>query len=474
MCFQRFTSSRAISKNDVGKPFSAEKLSVNASIDHLLVNPYNIKHVFTNNKFISFDLNYLYYKDTNPTNYKNSFFDENYDFLNEELTRSRKLTPIKTWVGKFDYSNQINDKVKFETGIKGAFSTFDNDVSVENYISNNWVIDPTLTSHSYLVENIYAAYLGLDYTINEKRSSKFGLRYDYTDSQLDTDTEGIVVYKQYGKIFPTVFLNRKFNDDLNMNFSYTKRITRPTFNEMAPFVILWDPNTFTSGNVEIQPGFSNSIKYDINYKSTIFSLQYTHEDSSIARFQVTYDDVNDRVILRSENLDYVKTFSGTVGLPVKIANWWRTQNNFIYTNQKIRTPESADETINLSIDNFTVNSTNSFKFSDSFLGEITALYTGPNYNGTSRSKEFYRIDIGLQKKFSNKWGSLRFAINDVFDSFKFNRITDIPSQNLTIVSNFKFSHRTFSLTYSRNFGNAKLKSQRKRQTGSEEERRRAN
>jgi len=82
---------------------------------------YNIRHNFKENKFISFDIDYLYYKDRNPINYKNTFFDENYTFLYDELSRSRKFTPIETWVSKFDYSNKINDNVKFEAGIKVHF-----------------------------------------------------------------------------------------------------------------------------------------------------------------------------------------------------------------------------------------------------------------------------------------------------------------------------------------------------------------
>ncbi len=434
---------------------------------------YNIKHNFTEDKFISFDIDYLYYIDRNPINYKNTFFDENHNFSYDDLTRSRKLTPIKTWVSRFDYSNQINEKVKFEIGIKGALSTFDNDVSVENLTNIDWIVDPSLTSNSELVENIYATYVALDYVINDKWSSKFGLRYEYTDSQLDTDTEGTVVDRQYGKIFPTAFLNRKFSDDLNMNFSYTMRITRPTFNEMAPFVILLDPNTFISGSVDIQPATSNSIKYDINYKSTLFSLQYTHEDASIARFQITYDEINDRIIMKSENLDYVKTFSATLGLPIRISNWWRTQNNLIFTMRDVGIFRN-DETENFTLGDFSLNTTSSFKLSDSFTGEITAFYRGPRYNGSSKSKKLYRVDVGIQKKLGDKWGSLRFAVNDVFDSFLITGVTELPDQNLKRSFNLKFSHRTFSLTYSRNFGNSKLKSARKRGAGSEEERRRVN
>ena len=109
---------------------------------HFGVN-YNLKHNFAEDKFISFDIDYLYYKDNNPTNYENSFFDENRTFLNTEFLRSGKLTPIKTWVSKFDYSNKVNEKIKVEVGIKGTFSEFENDVIVENLIGNDWIIDPT-------------------------------------------------------------------------------------------------------------------------------------------------------------------------------------------------------------------------------------------------------------------------------------------------------------------------------------------
>jgi len=203
-------------------------------------------------------------------------------------------------------------------------------------------------------------------------------------------------------------------------------------------------------------------------------MQYTHEDSPIARWQITYDTINDRVIMRTENLDYTKTFSATLGLPLKVSDWWRAQNNLIYTSQDIREYNSNDKANNLSINIFSINSTSSFKLSDSFTAEITAFYRGPSYSGSAKNNEFYRADIGIQKKFGDKWGSLRFAANDVFDSSEWKSVTDVPDQNLTIARNFKFSHRTFSLTYSRSFGNSKVKSSRNRETGSEEERRRVN
>jgi outer membrane receptor for ferrienterochelin and colicin len=203
-------------------------------------------------------------------------------------------------------------------------------------------------------------------------------------------------------------------------------------------------------------------------------LQYSHEDSPIAEYQATYDAENNRVIYRSENLDYSKIFSVMVGLPIKITDWWRTQNNLIYTYQDLRAFNSNKEPYNLSMGNFMANNLSLFKLSNSLSAEISSKYVGSKYDGTQKREKYYIIDLGIQKKFSNNWGSLKFGIDDIFDSNKWVTITDIPENNLQIMDDFKFTQRTFKLTYSRSFGNRKLKSSRKRNKDFEEERRRVN
>ncbi|GAB5398816.1 MAG: outer membrane beta-barrel family protein [Aureisphaera sp.] len=433
----------------------------------------NVKHNFNEDEFLSLDVDYLFYEFDNPTNYANSFFDADRVFQNTEFLRSGKFTPITTWVGKIDYSNKFGEKLKLEVGFKGTQSDFENDVSVENLINEVWVSDLTLTNKSNLDESILAGYAAADYTIDDKTSMKAGVRYEYTDSKLDTDTQGTVVDREYGIWFPSVFLQRKITEDLGMNLSYSKRITRPTFNDLAPFVIFFDPNTFLSGNASLQPAISNTVKYDINYKSYFLSFQYTDQDESIANFQESIDEETGRLIFEAANLDYTRTFSIIAGIPVKIAPWWRTQNNVNYFKQKVRAFYNGVP-VEQDLGNFSANSSHSFKISDSFSAELSGFYNGPGFFGTARYNEVYGINIGLQKQFGEKWGTLRASLNDALDSVEFVGGTDLPDQNIRTRNTFDFSNRTFTITYSRNFGNSKLKSSRNRETGSEDERRRVN
>lgn len=432
---------------------------------------YNIKHNFTEDHFLSLDLDYLYYQDKNPTNYDNTFFDEDRNFSYNELSRSDKYTPINIFVGKLDHSFTWK-ALKVETGIKGIQTHFENDIVVENFDGTAWLTDPSLTNYSELDESIYAAYGAVDVTLNEKTSVKAGLRYEYTNSQLETNTQGRVVDRQYGLFFPSLAFNRKLNDNFNLNLSWSRRITRPTFNDLAPFVILLDPNTFISGNASLQPAISNSYKFDIGYKSSILSFNYTDEESTIASFQERIDEETGRLIFEAANLDFTKTMGVTLGFPLKITPWWRLQNNLNFIHQKIRGFYYEDP-IEFSLKILTANITQSFTISKSFTAELAGFYTSESFLGTARYDPFYRLDFGLQKKFGETGGSLKLAINDIFDSFEFRGGTNLPEQNLVTRNLFDFSAPTYTLTYSRTFGNKELKSS-ERKTGAEEERNRVN
>ena len=432
---------------------------------------FNVSHDFSEQKSLNFNLDYLYYKDNNPNDYINSYFDENAVFEADSITRSTKLTPIKTYVGALDYKTSPNEKLKLETGLKFTTSNFENDVAVEDLINNNWVADPTLTNKSFLDESIYAGYLSMELALTDKTGLKAGLRYEYTNSQLDTDTQGRVVDREYGEFFPTIYLNHTFNDTLSMNLSYSRRITRPTFNNLAPFVILLDPNTFISGNASLQPAISNSVKYSFNYRSAVLSFEYTNEDSSIASFQERLDEETGRLIFEASNLDYTRTFGVSLGFPWRIAGWWRMQNNLTYIRQKVRGFYN-ENAVEQSLGNFSINSSNSYEITESWSAELSGFYNSESFFGTAKYDAFYRIDSGISKKFGENGGTLKFTVRDIFDSFEFRGGTNLPEQDLRTQNLFDFSARTFLLTYTFNFGNKKLKSSRTRETGAETERRR--
>lgn len=429
----------------------------------------NLKHNLTENEFVSFDVDFLDFYNENPTDYTNAVFNGSNTFVGEELTESQKVTPIDIWVGKADYHKRFNENFSLDLGVKAVNSSFDNKVSVQMFEGDEWVSDPSLSSNSELVENIWAAYASADVKLGEKTSGKFGLRYEYTDSNLDTETDGRVVDRQFGRFFPSAYLSHNFNDNFGANVAYSRRITRPTFNEMAPFVYLIDPTTFFAGNVAIQPSFTDAYKLDLRYKTIFFSLQYSVQDSTIARFQQRYDPATNRLLLLSENLKNSKTLSLTVGFPIQLTKWWNVRANAMYFQQE-NNSYIEGEPIQLKKDYVQFNAAQSFKLPKGFSSELSFFYVGPRISGTLNFGQIYGLNWGLQKNLGGNWGSLRFNVNDVLNSVKLAASAEVPAQQLMYNGTFDFSQRTFMLTYSRNFGNQKVKSARQRKAVEESQR----
>lgn len=431
----------------------------------------NLQYKFKPYQMLSLDFDYLYYSDNNPNNYTNTYYNGLGSLLFDEQTRSGKITPINTWVGKADYTAQLGKKVNFGAGAKSTLSKFTNDVDVSKFKQSNWVPDNSLSAKYILNENIQAVYSSLDVTINNKTSVKLGLRYEYTNSNLGTTNVKNIVDRHYGKLFPSFFISHKINDSNAVNFSYSQRITRPTFNDLAPFTIFLDPNTFFTGNAALQPSFSDEIKADYTYKKYILSLAYSIQNNAIAEFQPKVDITTNKQYVTAENLDNLKTLSVSLSLPFDIAKWWTMQNNLIGAWQQINTSYNK---MPFRLQNliFNFNSSNSFKLSKEYSMEISGFFDAGGIYGTSQYKALGALNFGLQKKLNSNYGKFRFSVNDIFKSISYKTYVDMPNEHFYTRSDYNFSQRTFKLTYSKNFGNNSLKEKRERNTASEEERQR--
>ncbi len=433
----------------------------------------NLQHEFHPGTKLNFDVDYLVYEDENPNTYNTDFFDGDEVLLRNEDTRSDKFTPIGIGVAQLTFESELNDKWKYEGGAKAALSEFTNEVSVEVLENGDWQQVPRFTNKSDLQERIFAVYSSADFQANEKNSFKFGLRYEYTDSELDSEKDGRVVDREFGSLFPSIFYSHTINENQSLNASYTRRISRPTFDDMAPFAIFLDPNTYFFGNAALQPALSNNVKVDYRYKSYLFSIQYTYEDSSIVGFQDQITVEDNQQAFSPTNLKNTEILSGSLTLPFYIGEFWEMQNNANVFWIRLNSFYNGDPIQQMMV-SYGFNTNHTFKLPKDFSVELSAFYNSSGVFGLAEYQPVRGMGFGVQKRFANGGGVLRFNIADVFDSIFFRVGTNLPEQNFITDRRLDFSQRTFRISYSKNFGNNKLKASRRRGTGSEEERNRVN
>ncbi len=430
----------------------------------------NLKHEFNEDYSFSVDVDQIGYNSSNPTDYYQDYYDPQGNPTTSSQLRSRKDTGIDIFTTAVDFMGKISDRITIEAGGKGSFTSLGNNIIVDKLENGGWTVDNALTVDATMQENIGAGYVSSTIKASDKLDVQVGLRYEHTITNIDTETQKDVIDRNYGKWFPSLFLNHKINKNNSWVTSYSRRITRPSFFQLAPFVIFNDPNNFYSGNISLLPSFTDAMKLEYRHKSILFSLQYSHDKNSISLFQPKINSDNKQVST-AQNLSYKDNFSVVLSFPIQVTKWWDIQLNGMGSINKIKALYT-DDPLTLSITTFSVNGTQKFRIAKTITAEISGYYQSQSLYGIMEFGAMGSLDLGLEKKFANSY--VRISYNDMFGTNKMRMITNLPSENLDTYAKLDFETTILNVTYTLNFGNNKLKGRRSGKTGSKEEQERLN
>lgn len=417
---------------------------------------------------LTVNLDYIRYHNRQPVRYDNAYYDGGGAFLFRTYTRSGKETPIHLWVGAADYTKKLGKKAGMEAGLKLTRSTFTNSLSFEESRQGSWVTIKDQTVQYRLEEQYMAAYTAFNFTASEKTNLKGGLRYEYTTSNLGTTEVKNIVDRKYGNFFPSFYLAHKLNGKETVNFSFSRRITRPPFNALAPFTYYVDPSTLVTGNPTLQPAIANMLKADYMRKKLLFSVTYTKESRTITGFQPFTDSVTNKSVFSPENLRDQQILSALVALPVDVAKWWSLQLNMTGLGQQINAWYKKVP-VRLQQANLNVNIIQKFKLPKDWSAELSGFYRTRSLNGIFTTPAFGSLDVGIRKTLGKSRGTLVFNGSNILRTLVFKPYIFLPEQNLHSTNYMRFIGSTYKLTYTRSFGNTKLKERKERATASEEE-----
>lgn len=365
---------------------------------------------------------------------------------------------------KVDYEKDLKGIWGLETGGKASQvrSEYDqlgksgNELNVLNVDSNN-------TSQFNYIENIYASYFVITGSKEKKWDVDLGFRLEYTDIEGESETLLAGFKRGYLTLFPNMGMNYRVSDKSDISLSYTKRIGRPRYWQITPYIVKISEYNYEIGNPSLRPQNTNVYSVGYSWDKTVFAtLSFNHVTNNMT-YITDLDEETGITYNYMTNLNNIYNYSLNFVVPVPIKKWWKMNINLttFYNHQSSDFKE-------LGIDNklvsYMLNIQNYIDLPNKYKVELRGFYNGKNYWMTQLKEPMYQMSVGISKEFKKFNLGLTYQ-----DPFNWNESRGIINQRgLEADFYWKDESRLLKANFSYKFGNSKVKASRKRESASED------
>jgi outer membrane receptor protein involved in Fe transport len=363
-----------------------------------------------------------------------------------------------------DYVKPIGKEGKYELGLRSSFRNMINDYLVtERNAAGTYVPLVGLDNVFLYDENISAAY-GIIGNKSNRISYQAGLRAEWTDVKTTLQETQQVNPRKYMNFFPSAHITMDLANENAIQLSYSRRVRRPVYNDLSPFMTFSDSRNFSSGNPDLNPEFSDvfeigHIKY-FDKGSFTSSVYYRNTNGKIDRIRTVNTDGNS--INMPENLLWEKAFGTEFTSGYSPFKWWKLDFNFNLFHADID-GSNIRKTYKASTNSWFVRQTSRFMFSKNFDVQLRGNYEAPQKTAQGKRKSLSYVDFSMSKDVFKGNGTLNLNVLDVFNSRRLRSIT--TGNNFYTEAMFQQRRRQVNLTFNYRIKQAK---QAKKAVSSEE------
>ena len=416
---------------------------------------------------ISADLDYSKYNGSDGTAYANDYLYANGTPI-RPTNHIRNTTPAEIEIKAFkvDYNVSLTKSIKLETGVKSSWVKTDNDLRAEEYKANLWQNDVRRSNQFVYDENVNAAYANLNKQF-KNTSVQLGLRVEQTNSKGNLITTNTVVERSYWDFFPTLYVQQTLDKNNQLGFSYGRRIDRPSYDALNPFVYYLDQYTYNKGNPFLNPQYTHN--FEVSYtlmQKYLLSVNYSRVNDVIT--DVLLPDPSQKALYQTNaNIAKNISYGANLNIPVKVAKWWEMNNNLNVFYLSFEAPDLAGQALKTGKTSLQFKSQHTFTIVKGLTAELNGNYESPIEYGTLSIGSRYGVDAGLSKSLFKKKASLKLALSDVFNTQDTELTSAYPGLKYDLYQ--KNESQIGRISFSYRFGNNEIKPARRRSTGTESE-----
>ena len=449
-----------------------ERLVVDADGDEdYMSNTYNVnftQKLSEKGMKLTLDADYSDYLNEQDFVYGN-FFRDNNDIavLDPYFLRNNQKIDIDIFATTADLEIPISETVNIETGLKLSLVSTESNTKFESLnMDDVWVLEPLRTNDFIYNEDVYAGYVNGSFSFLNIMFQA-GLRLEHTESKGVSMTTGSDVPRSYTNIFPSLSMSKQFGERHNVSLSFSRRLERPNYKKLNPFVDYLDQYTFQKGNPFLNPQYSNSIGLNYALGNSLFiAANYSHTTDAISDI-LEQNSATNTTFQTNDNLDNTHSASLTISAPKVWAEWWTSRLNATgFYNDFVSVLNDGSNLDNKSF-GAQVSFNNEIQLPAGINMEVSGSYQSKLVYGQLTIEPQGRLDFGFSKRLFDGKGNIKLSASDVL--LTSNSKVYIDQNDVNLFVNQVNDTRRVSLNFTYNFGNQKVKGARKRKTSSSDE-----
>jgi hypothetical protein len=359
-----------------------------------------------------FSTDYTAFSTKQNNQVQSNFYNYNGAFLNDTLFKFYVPTTFKIFTAELKFKKVFTPSSVLNFGGKITATSIGNSAAYNSFVNNVWIDDPASNYTFQYNENIYALYASYNGKL-KKLEYQFGLRGEYTGTKSNLVSQDSVNTNNYFDLFPTVYLKYPVNKSGNdfITATYTRRVNRPSFNNLNPFRIYVDNYSIGEGNPQLQPSFENSYNLEYIYHNNYSALLFYSQEKNTAAQYVTISPTDSLLaIYKWLNLGNKTSYGIYLNGSTNVTKWWNMNNDFT-----LREDENQLQDFDLKRTVVEIKTNQSFSLPKEYGINLSAYYINHLIQGSFMVNRLFIMDIGIQKKFFNNKLTIMLADNDIFN-----------------------------------------------------------
>ena len=416
---------------------------------------FNYRFADTLGNELTVDADHIAFGSTGTNTLENQRFNSENVFLDNDALRSDIGSDIMVWSLKADYVKSRKNGLKLETGAKVNWTNSNNDIQSTREEDGAQQPDAGRSNRFDYRENIAAAYANIGKQ-GEKINWQLGLRAERTEVKGNsTDLFGNVLNNPDTAslgLFPTAYLQYSLKPMHQLGLSYNRRLSRPAYQDMNPFVWQIDPYTSERGNAYLRPAYTNSVELTYTYKyAASASIGYSRTTdlvNTVARQE------GDQAYTQPQNLNQQDNISLNINLPLPIQSWWEGYLWLGIWHNQFKS-KLADGPLNSGAFGGGCYLSQQFRLGGGYEVEASFWAQFPTQDGIFANRGIASASAGAKKSLWKGKATVKLAINDIFGTQRWIQSVDFGSVRGAIRNTWE--SQNLALSFSWKFGNQNLK-----------------